>query len=37
MRERSVEIPDPVSDYGGRLIGSFLDSEGNKIWFCSVA
>ncbi|MBD3867143.1 MAG: VOC family protein [Acidobacteria bacterium] len=37
LRERSVEIPDPVEDYGGRLIGSFLDSEGNKIWFCSTA
>lgn len=37
LRERGVEIPDPVENYGGRLIGSFLDSEGNKLWFCSMA
>ena len=37
LRERSVEVPDPVENYGRRLIGSFLDSEGNKLWFCSVA
>jgi len=32
---RGVTIPDPVQDYGGFLVGSFLDSEGNKLWFCS--
>jgi catechol 2,3-dioxygenase-like lactoylglutathione lyase family enzyme len=36
LRERGVAIPDPVADYGGHLVGSFLDSEGNKLWFCSV-
>ena len=37
LRERGVTIPDPVAQYGSSFIGSFLDSEGNKLWFCSVA
>jgi len=37
LRESSVKITDPVENFGGRFIGSFLDSEGNKIWFCSMA
>ncbi|MBK8640268.1 MAG: VOC family protein [Chromatiaceae bacterium] len=33
---RGVQIGDPVQAYGdGFYVGSFLDSEGNKIWFCS--
>jgi catechol 2,3-dioxygenase-like lactoylglutathione lyase family enzyme len=36
LRERGVAISDPVAQYGGSFIGSFLDSEGNKLWFCSV-
>lgn len=30
-----VPISDSVADYDGHFLGSFLDSEGNKIWFCS--
>ena len=37
MKARGVEIPDPVTVYGENPIGSFLDSEGNKLWFCSDA
>lgn len=33
--ERGVTISDPVQDYDGFLVGAFLDSEGNKLWFCS--
>lgn len=32
---RGVKISDPVKVYGDNPIGAFLDSEGNKIWFCS--
>jgi catechol 2,3-dioxygenase-like lactoylglutathione lyase family enzyme len=33
---RGVVIRDPVETYDdGYNIGSFLDSEGNKFWFCS--
>ncbi len=34
---RDVTISDPVQAYpqDGFYVGSFLDSEGNKIWFCS--
>jgi catechol 2,3-dioxygenase-like lactoylglutathione lyase family enzyme len=32
---RGVEMPDPVSREGHAYFGSFLDSEGNKVWFCS--
>lgn len=36
LRERGVIIPDPVQAYDdGFYVGSFLDSEGNKLWFCS--
>lgn len=35
LRQRDVVIADPVETYGGSNIGSFLDSEGNKFWFCS--
>jgi catechol 2,3-dioxygenase-like lactoylglutathione lyase family enzyme len=37
LRQRGVTISDPVAVYGGNPIGSFLDSEGNKLWFCSEA
>lgn len=34
---RGVTISDPVQAYAqeGFYVGAFLDSEGNKIWFCS--
>lgn len=35
FRTRGVVIADPVAQYGNALVGSFLDSEGNKLWFCS--
>ena len=35
LRERGVTISDPVTLYDEFYVGSFLDSEGNKIWFCS--
>ncbi|MBV9999513.1 MAG: VOC family protein [Verrucomicrobia bacterium] len=36
--ERAVTISDPVTLYEGRFwVGGFLDSEGNKLWFCSHA
>ena len=36
LRARDVEISDPVQVYDEvHYVGSFLDSEGNKIWFCS--
>ncbi len=35
LRERGVTISDAVRDYDGFLVGAFLDSEGNKLWFCS--
>lgn len=35
LRERGVTISDPVQTYDGFDVGSFLDSEGNKLWFCS--
>ncbi len=36
---RGVRISDGVSLYEEGLfyIGAFLDSEGNKLWFCSAA
>lgn len=37
LRARGVTIADPVVLYDdGFYIGSFLDSEGNKLWFCSA-
>ena len=36
LRDRGVVISDPVQIYDEvHYVGSFLDSEGNKIWFCS--
>jgi hypothetical protein len=36
LRARGIEVSDPVQVYDeGHYVGSFLDSEGNKIWFCS--
>jgi predicted enzyme related to lactoylglutathione lyase len=35
LQERGVVIADKVESYGGSYVGSFLDSEGNKLWFCS--
>jgi len=38
LRSRGVTIADPVQVYDKtHPVGSFLDSEGNKIWFCSYA
>jgi catechol 2,3-dioxygenase-like lactoylglutathione lyase family enzyme len=37
LREQGVVIRDPVQIYDDSYhIGSFLDSEGNKLWFCSL-
>jgi hypothetical protein len=35
LRERGIVISDPVAAYDDFYVGSFLDSEGNKLWFCS--
>jgi hypothetical protein len=35
LRTLGVTISDPVADYDGFPVGAFLDSEGNKLWFCS--
>ena len=36
LKEKGVTIADPVQTYDdGYHVGSFLDSEGNKLWFCS--
>lgn len=36
LRRREVVISDPVERYDDDyLVGAFLDSEGNKLWFCS--
>ena len=35
LRTKGVTIVDPVAQYGEAQVGSFLDSEGNKLWFCS--
>lgn len=32
---RGVTVSDPVAVYGTNPVGAFLDSEGNKLWFCS--
>jgi hypothetical protein len=37
LKELKVTVSDPVTFYDGTPIGAFLDSEGNKIWFCSVS
>jgi catechol 2,3-dioxygenase-like lactoylglutathione lyase family enzyme len=36
LRSRGVNIADACQIYDvNHCVGSFLDSEGNKIWFCS--
>jgi hypothetical protein len=35
LRERGVTVSDPVNLYDEFYVGGFLDSEGNKLWFCS--
>jgi hypothetical protein len=35
LLERGVTISDPVNLYDEFYVGAFLDSEGNKVWFCS--
>lgn len=35
LRARGVVTSDPVQPYDDFYVGSFLDSEGNKLWFCS--
>lgn len=36
LKGKGVAIADPVQSYDdGYRVGSFLDSEGNKLWFCS--
>ena len=37
LKELGVTVSDPVALYDGTPIGAFLDSEGNKLWFCSVS
>ena len=38
LRAREVTISDPVQVYDEvHCVGSFLDTEGNKIWFCSYS
>jgi catechol-2,3-dioxygenase len=38
LLERAVTVSDPVKLYEGKFwVGGFLDSEGNKLWFCSYA
>jgi catechol 2,3-dioxygenase-like lactoylglutathione lyase family enzyme len=35
LRAKGITIADPVKQSGEHSHGSFLDSEGNKLWFCS--
>jgi len=35
--DRGVRISDAVALYDEFWVGAFLDSEGNKLWFCSPA
>ena len=35
LLKRGITISDPVTVFGDNPIGAFLDSEGNKLWFCS--
>jgi glyoxalase/bleomycin resistance protein/dioxygenase superfamily protein len=35
LRARGITISDPVQAYDEFYVGSLLDSEGNKLWFCS--
>ena len=33
LRESGVIISDPIEAYDEFYVGSFLDSEGNKLWY----
>jgi predicted enzyme related to lactoylglutathione lyase len=36
LREKGVVISDPIQVFDEvHVVGSFLDSEGNKLWYCS--
>jgi len=35
LKDRGIVVSDPVQVYDDFHVGSFLDSEGNKLWFCS--
>jgi len=35
LKSAGVTISDPIAVYDGHPVGAFLDSEGNKLWFCS--
>ncbi len=35
LSERGVTISDAATVYDKNPVGAFLDSEGNKLWFCS--
>jgi len=35
LRDRGLVVSDPVQAYDDFYVGSFFDSEGNKLWFCS--
>lgn len=35
LKDRGIVVADPVQVYDDFHVGSFLDSEGNKLWFCS--
>ena len=37
LRARDITIANEVEVYGDFYVGSFLDSEGYKLWFCSPA
>lgn len=38
LKKRGATISDAVEVYdGNHLVGSFIDTEGNKIWFCSYS
>ena len=37
LRSLNITVADPVQLFDDFYVGSFLDSEGNKIWFCSPA
>ena len=35
LRESGVIISDSIEVYDEFYVGSFLDSEGNKLWYCA--
>lgn len=35
LQSRGIVIADSVKPFDDFYVGSFLDSEGNKLWFCS--